>query len=91
MTSTPIPIKKKESTEEPVDGGQQMSFGEALLCAVDGAKVRRLDWGETKHYLQIHGGDDVLVIFNPDYSKFFPFTTRGVDITGTDWVVVEDE
>jgi hypothetical protein len=85
----------KESNRSPQqDRGywndpKPMDFGSALQEALKDRKIRRLDWKDKDVYLAVK--DEQLMIFKTDDSMLHPLIVSVGDITGTDWVVVEED
>ena len=64
-----------------------MDFGSALEKAVEGKKVRRLEWEDKGIYL-IFKNDQLMIFLTKDNMLHGLIVSLG-DVLGTDWVVVE--
>ena len=68
-------------------GTSLTSFASALKEAVNGKKVRRLEWQDKGIYLTFR--NDQLMIFLTEDKMLHPLLVSLSDVIGEDWVVVE--
>lgn len=72
------------------DAPDEMTFYEALSKCVEGKKIRRVSWGDVRHYGVMDG--DILAIHKAGElnTVLHPWIVNDGDILGIDWVVIPE-
>lgn len=83
-------VNKKKNTTPSVSTSpipnipvQFMNFGDALLEACMGKKIRRKSWTDSEVYGTVIDGKLIIHINN----EFHTWTVTEGDITGNDWII----
>lgn len=75
MNKSPLPKKKKS----------KLTFADALKMLVDGKKITKKEWDDTRYYGFLE--HEQLMLQRPDGKKHYWIVTLG-DIVGEDWITI---
>ena len=66
-----------------------MNFTAALEQALDGRRIRRLEWEDKGVYISFD--DELLMIFKTEDHMLHPLTVQTADVVAEDWVIVKGD
>jgi len=64
-----------------------MNFAAALEQAMEGKRIRRLEWEDRRIYVAFV--DEMLMIYTTANGKLHPLTLSTGDVLGEDWVIAK--
>ena len=80
----PLVNKEEKMATSPIIQ-TRMNFGNALKAAVEGKKMRRVEWPKDGTYLVIE--KDQLMIYKPSDKQLHALIVTTGDILGVDWII----
>lgn len=86
MATTP-PTSLKTKSDRVVS---LYSFSQLIPALLEGKKITRVEWEDSRTYYLIHGGLISIHKAGEDADLFRPVILNDGDLGGNDWMVLED-